>query len=143
TVDGARVLYSVRRNQPFHVVNADGTGAAALPVFSGTLAAAAQRVISTSGTLVFTSAAPSGPTFAAQATDVYTIRLDGTGLRNITNFGLDTSLFSNTAVISADGAVIAFEGNAGGSAQQQVWLLGSDGTGLQRISAGEGAASSP
>src|SRR2546425_8520886 len=69
--DGLKVIYSVRRNQPFRAVNADGSGAAQLPVYTGALAAAAQRVLSANGTLVFTSAAPSGPTFAAAATDVY------------------------------------------------------------------------
>src|SRR5450432_3545154 len=56
TVDGARILYAVRRNQPFYVVNSDGTGLVHLPTYSGTLAPAPQRVISAKGRVAFTSA---------------------------------------------------------------------------------------
>src|SRR5712692_1173249 len=44
--DGSKVLYSVRRQQPFFLVNADGRGLTRLPIFSGTLAPAPQRVVS-------------------------------------------------------------------------------------------------
>ncbi len=50
TVDGSKILYAVRRNQPFYVVNADGTGLVHLATYSGTLAPAPQRVIRANGT---------------------------------------------------------------------------------------------
>jgi hypothetical protein len=82
--DGTKVLYAVSRTQPFLVVNADGTGLTRLPVYLGALAPSPQRVIGRNGVVVFTSPAPNGPTFAATATDVYTINLDGTGGRQRT-----------------------------------------------------------
>ena len=112
--DGQKVIYSVRRNPPLRIVNADGTGAAPLPVYSGAIAPAAQRVISAGGALVFTSSAPSGPTFAASATDVYTIKLDGSGLQNLTRFGSNSSVFAGNAVISADGNTITYDRREGG-----------------------------
>src|SRR5258708_4260376 len=65
TPDGSKVLYAVRRSQPFYTVNADGTGVTQLPIYSGNLAPSPQRVISPGGLVVFTSLAPFRPTFAA------------------------------------------------------------------------------
>jgi len=144
TPDGSRIIYSVRRDQPFRMVNADGSGAAQLPVFTGSLAPAAQRVIAANGTLVFTSSAPSGPTFAASATDVYTIGLNGSGLRNLTNFGPNSAIFAANAVISMTGDVVAFESNYGDtSGQVQIWMIRTGATGLRKLSTGAGPASSP
>ena len=146
TVDGTRILYAVRRNQPFYVVNSDGTGLVHLPTYSGTLAPAPQRVISANGRVAFTSAAPSGPTFAAAATDVYLIDLDGSNLQNLTKFG-NSAIFAANAAISADGSTVVFETNYSGNAkpapQTQVWVVRQDGTGLRQLSAGPDAAANP
>ena len=145
TPDGGRVLYAVARNQPFIVVNADGSGRKQLPVYTGALAASAQRVISRNGQVVFVSAAPSGPTFAAAAVDVYLINLDGTGLRQVTKFG-NPMFVANRATLSADGSLIAFESNFSDTGPQQanqIWVVRSDGSGLRKISTGSDAASSP
>src|SRR5262249_9891522 len=146
--DGSKVFYSVRRQQPFFAVNADGTGLTRLPIFSGVLAAAPQRVISRNGLLVFTSNAPAGPTFAAAATDVYVSNFDGTNIRVVTRFGNDASVFSSNATISADGSTIAFESNrdpeSGGPGQvNRVWVVRTDGTGLRALTSGKEASSSP
>jgi hypothetical protein len=134
TVDGSKVLYAVRRNQPFFVVNSDGTGLTKLPVYSGALTSSPQRVISSNSRIVFTSSAPFGPTFAASATDVYTMNLDGTDIRNLTNLGNDSAIFSSNATISADGATIVFETNYAGAGyavaqETQIWAVQSDGSG--------------
>ena len=137
--DGTKVLYAVSRMQPFFVVNADGTGQTRLPVYVGTLAPSPQRVISRNGVVVFTSAAPSGSTFAAAATDVYSINLDGTGLKQVTKFG-SALFYASNATVSADGSVIAFESNfsdSGPELTSQIWTVRADGTGLQRLSKGD------
>jgi hypothetical protein len=59
TTDARKVLYAVARQQPFFVVNADGSGLTRLPVYQGALAPSPQRVIG-GGAVVFTSSAPSG-----------------------------------------------------------------------------------
>jgi uncharacterized protein (TIGR03437 family) len=136
--DGTKVLYAVSRTQPFFVVNADGTGQTRLPVYLGALAPSPQRVIGRNGVVVFTSSAPSGPTFAAAATDVYSINLDGTGLKQVTKFG-NLLYFASNATISADGSVIAFQSNfseVGPGLDTQIWTARADGTGLRRVSQG-------
>ena len=140
--DGSKVLYAVRRQEPFRVVNADGTGLTRLPVFSGALAPGPQRVISRTGLVVFWSSAPSGPTFAASATDVYILGLDGTNLRNVTKFGSESSIYTSNATISADGGTVAFESNrdpVSGRATDgtQIWVARTDGTGLRALTTGE------
>jgi uncharacterized protein (TIGR03437 family) len=144
TDDGSRVLFAVARQKPFFVVNADGTGLNGLPIYQGSLAPSPQRVISRAGNVVFTSSAPSGPTFAAAATDAYTINLDSTGLRQVTRFG-DPMFFASNAAISADGSLIAFESNFSNSGPQtvQVWVVRPDGTGLRMVSTGPDSAGSP
>jgi uncharacterized protein (TIGR03437 family) len=138
TADGSKVLYAVARDHPFFVLNANGSGLKGLPVYQGSLAQAPKRVIGAGGILVFTSSAPSGPTFAAAATDVYTINLDGTGLRQVTKFGSAT-FYAGNATISADGAWIAFEANF---SVTQTWIVRPDGTGLRQVSGGSDAATS-
>ena len=143
--DGTKVLYAVSRTQPFFVVNADGTGQTRLPVYLGALAPSPQRVISRNGVVVFTSAAPSGSTFAAAATDVYSINLDGTGLKQVTKFG-NLLYFASNATISADGSVIAFQSNfseAGPGLDTQIWTARADGTGLRRVSQGSDSSVNP
>ena len=143
--DGTKVLYAVSRTQPFFVVNADGTGQTRLPVYVGALAPSPQRVISRNGVVVFTSAAPSGSTFAAAATDVYSINLDGTGLKQVTKFG-NLLYFASNATISADGSVIAFQSNfseAGPGLDTQIWTARADGTGLRRVSQGPDSSVNP
>ncbi len=128
TVDGSRILYAVRRTQPFYTVSTDGTTVTQLPVYSGSLAPSPQRVISANGLVVFTSSAPFGPTFAASATDVYVMNLDGTNIRNLTNFGVLSAIFSSNATISADGNTILFEtnnafNNSGVTMDPQIWVV--------------------
>lgn len=141
--DGTKVLYAVSRTQPFFVVNADGSGLTRLPVYLGALAPSPQGAISRNGVMVFTSSAPYGPTFAATATDVYSMNLDGTGLKQVTKFG-NASFFASNATISADGSVIAFESNfseSGPELATQIWTVRADGSGLQRLSKGSDSAS--
>lgn len=145
TADASKVVYAVARQQPFYVVNADGTGLTHLPIFSGSMAPSGQRVISNGGLVVFTSSAPSGPTFAAAATDVYVMNLDGTGVKPVTQFG-NPAFFAGNATISADGGLIAFESNfsdAGPEPVNQIWVVNRDGSGLRRLSSGPDFAASP
>ena len=139
--DGSLVLYAVSAEKPFFTVRADGTGLARLPVYSGTLAPAPQRVVSRNGLAVFTSAAPFGPTFAPAATDVYIMSVDGKDIRAVTKLGSDSSLRASNATISSDGAMIAFESNrdpesgAAGKATH-VYVVRADGSGLHAIAPG-------
>lgn len=147
-VDGSKVLFAVQQNQPFSIVNADGTNLVRLPVYSGTLAPAPQRVISASGLVVFTSSAPFGPTFAAAPTDVYLMNLDGSNIRNLTKFGSNPAIFAANATISADGNTVVFESNYAGAATPpikgtQVWAVQADGSGLRQLTSGPGAATNP
>ncbi len=142
TLDGGKLLFAVRRNQPFSTMNVDGTGLVNLPVYSGSLAPAPQRVVGASGLVVFTSAAPFGPTFAASATDVYVMNLDGTNIRNLTKFGNDSRIVSSNATISADESTILFETNRAGN-ETQIWSVQSDGSGLRQLTFGPGEATSP
>ena len=142
TQDGGKLIYAVRRNQPFFTVNADGTGLAHLPVYAGALALAPQRVIGANGLVVFTSAAPFGPTLVASPTDVYVMNLDGTNIRNLTKFGNDSRIFSANATISADESTIIFETNYARN-ETQIWAVQSDGSGLRQLTFGPGAATGP
>ena len=145
---GAKVLYAARRSNPFYVASTDRSSAVRLPVFSGALAPSSQRVISDSGVVVFTSAAPSGPTLVATPTDVYVISMDGTNLRAVTRFAGDATVAAGNAAISGDGGTIAFESNYQGSglpaaATRSIWTVKTDGSGLRRISDGLTDASLP
>lgn len=149
TPDGRRVLYSVRQDHPFFVTNLDGSGVTQLPIYSGTLAPSPQRVISSNGLVVFTSQAPSGPTFAASATDVFIMNLDGTNLRNLTNFGLHPEVFALNATISGDGSVVLFETNYGGGDatpvhENEIWaIFTGSGKRFQLTGSAIGASTSP
>jgi uncharacterized protein (TIGR03437 family) len=133
--DGSYVLYMVRRNNPFWMARADGSKPTNLPIYSGVLAGAPRRVISSGGLVVFTSNAPNGPTFAAAATDVYLMKLDGTGLQNVTRFK-DSNTYTSDATISADGSTIAF-------LQTQLFVIAADGSNLRQITSGTDTVSAP
>jgi uncharacterized protein (TIGR03437 family) len=148
TPDGTRILYAARRSQPFYTVTTDGGVVTQLPVYSGTLAPSPQRAISTNGLVAFTSTAPFGPTFAASATDVFVMNLDGGNIRNLTNFGTNSAIFSSNATISADGNTIVFQTNYAGSnlpvsTVTQIWAVQSDGSQLRQVTFGPAAATSP
>lgn len=139
--DGSLVLYSVRAQNPFFTVRADGSGLTRLPIYSGALAPGPQRVMSRSGLVVFSSSAPFGPTFAAAPTEVYVMNLDGSGVRTVTKLGADPSLYALNATISGDGLTIAFESNrdpdSGKPGQTLlVYLVRTDGTGLRALGQG-------
>ncbi|PYT24988.1 MAG: hypothetical protein DMG57_26585 [Acidobacteria bacterium] len=142
--DESKVLYAVARQQPFFAVNADGSGLTRLPIYTGSLAPSPQRVISRTGLVVFTSSAPAGPTFAAAATDVYVMNLNGTGVKQVTKFG-NASFFASNATISAGAELIAFESNfaTDGGQVNQIWVVNPDGSGLRRLSSGDEIAGSP
>jgi len=145
SADGRKVLYAVARQQPFFVVSADGTGLVNLPIYSGSLAPSPQRVISLAGLFVFTSSAPSGPTFAAAATDVYTMTLAGTALNQVTKFG-NSMFFARNATMNANGSLIAFESNysaSGATENYQIWVVHPDGSALRQLSIGPDGASNP
>ncbi|MBS1856625.1 MAG: PD40 domain-containing protein [Acidobacteria bacterium] len=146
--DGKSVLYTAKRSQPFYLAAADGSGVTNLKVYSGSLAPAPVRVISTGGTVVFTSAAPNGPTLVASATDVYRMKLDGSGIAPVTAFGNNANLFARNATISADGSLIAFESNYDPAAKTagsvvRVYAIAPDGTGLRAIGDGAADATNP
>lgn len=138
--DGGRILYSVRRQNPFWVVNSDGTGLTQLPIYSGSVAPGPQRVISRDGLVVFTSAAPLGPTFAAAPGDVYVMDLSGGNVRNVTKFK-DPNLYASNATIGADGSLIAFQSNMQPGTGKpdsllHVWVVRPDGAGLRPLTFG-------
>jgi hypothetical protein len=141
TPDGSVVLYAVSAERPFFTVRDDGSGLARLPVYSGALAPSPQRVISRNGLVVFSSAAPFGPTLVAAPVDVYVMSLDGKDIRAVTRLGTDSALYARNATISEDGAAIAFESNrdpeSGGAGKiAHVYVARTDGTGLLAIAPG-------
>jgi len=143
TGDG-RVLYATSRSQPFYVVTVGGT-VTPLPLYSGYLAAGPRRVVSDNGLLVFMSSAPSSPTSSGGPANVYLVNLDGTGLRNLTQFS-NANFYAQDAVISAGGGTIAFTGNGGSpdaSAPLQIFAINADGTGLRQLTSGPDAATNP
>jgi uncharacterized protein (TIGR03437 family) len=146
TPDGRTALYEAARNQPFYTVQTDQSGSRRLPVYQGALAPSPQRVIADGGIVVFTSSAPNGPTVAPAPGDVYLMNLDGSGLRNVTNF-TDPAVQAFDAVISKDGTRIVFAVNllqpGVRSSEPQIWTVRSNGTDLRRLSTGVEAASSP
>jgi len=143
TPDG-RVLYAASSGQAFYVVGADGQ-VMPLPVYSGYLASGPRRVVSDNGLLVFVSSAPSGPPTGATPWNVYLMNVDGSGLRNLTQFS-NVNVYLQDAVISAGGGTIAFTGNGGSpdaSAPSQVFAINADGTGLRQLTSGPDAAANP
>jgi uncharacterized protein (TIGR03437 family) len=138
--DGSKVVYAAARNRPFYVVSADGRQRAQLSVYQGALAPSPQRVATRDSVLVFTSSAPSGPTFAPAATDVYLVNLDGSNLRQVTRFGNDASIYARNASISADGGVIVFESNFQ-TGKSQIWMVRGDGSGLRMLTSGDPSTS--
>ena len=143
---GDTVLYHVNGGSPLHTVTADGTNDTPLNIYQASVAPSPQRVISQSGLIVFTSAAPFGPTLVAAATNVYTISLGGDqgAITTVTNFS-DASFIARDAVISKDGSMITFVSNYSdsGVTTEQIWAVRPDGTGLHAISSGDQPASSP
>jgi uncharacterized protein (TIGR03437 family) len=140
TADG-RVLYTA---STFYVARANGQ-VTPLPIYSGYLASGPRRVISDNGLLVFVSSAPSGPIDTAAPWNVYLINIDGSGLRNLTQF-TDANTYVQDAVIGAGGGTIAFTGNAGSpdaSAPLQIFAINADGTGLRQLTFGPNGAANP
>lgn len=137
SADGQTVLYAASRDNPFYTVTVAGSVRRKIDtVYQGSLAPSGQRVISQAGKVVFTSAAPFGPTFAAAATDVYIMNLDGTAIQQVTRLSPVTAHASD-ATIAANGSWIAFVLNS------RIWIVRPDGSGLQQISEGTADASSP
>jgi uncharacterized protein (TIGR03437 family) len=126
--DATKVVFSESQSQPLWTANADGSGMVHLPMSGAGLASSPQRVVSRNGLLVFTA--------AGQFTeDVYVSNLDGSGMRNLTNFS--AGHYALNAVISEDGATIAFQmqpavsvnsGTSSGTpANSQIYILHMDG----------------
>jgi uncharacterized protein (TIGR03437 family) len=146
--DGKSVLYATPGDHVFALAASNGSGAKVLPVYTAALAPAWQRVIANNGTVVFTSAAPFGPTFAAAAVNVYVMNLDGTGIRQVTHFPNDPATISRNATISADGLAIAFESNFdparnGPGLHTRIYTIGVDGFGLNALTDGSSDAAAP
>ncbi len=142
--DGSQVIYWVARSQPLYVIPAQGGTPMPLPVASGFLAPSPQRVVSGNGVMVFTSQSATAGTTPGPM-QVYTIRLDGTGLTQVTRFQ-DPSTVVTAATISADGSLIAFASDASGAGRQtgsQIWVVRPDGSGLRQLSESPDAAGSP
>ncbi len=141
SADGQTVLYAAARDNPFYTVTVSGSVRRKIDtVYQGSLAPSGQRVISQAGKVVFTSAAPFGPTFAPAATDVYTMNLDGTAIQPATRLSPVTSHASD-ATIANNGSWIAFTRTDGQSSQ--IWIVRPDGTALRRLSDGSANATSP
>src|SRR5262249_55412677 len=99
-----------------------------------------QRVISDNGKVVFSSSAPNGPTFAAQANDIYVMNLDGTNIQQLTH--LDLPQIATEAVISADGSRVAFTVYQNGRIPE-IWTIRMDGSDFRRLSTGTTTATNP
>lgn len=142
TRDGTILYATAGTNYPLHILKTDGSASKSIPIYQGVFAQSGQRVISDNGKVVFTSSAPNGPTFAAQATDVYVMDLDGTNIKQLTH--LDLTQHASDAAISADGSHVVFTVNPGAAIRvPQIWSSRIDGTQLHRLSVGDTAATNP
>ena len=133
------ILYAASRAQPFYLVTQQGQ-VSQLPIYSGYVTGTPRRAIGGNGLFVFESSQPTA-SFTPVAQDTYVVNLDGSGLRNLTQFSTD-ALYSQNAVISADGSTVAFESNlAAPNNPAQIFVVKADGTGLRQLtSAADGAA---
>jgi Tol biopolymer transport system component len=68
---------------------------------------------------------------AACCSNIYSIRVDGTGLRKLTHFGRET--FASEPEYSPDGRWIAFMKFPPGGSHSAVFLIGADGRALHRV----------
>ena len=118
--DASKVVYSASQTQSLYVVNADGSGAQHLPIDRAVLAPSPQRVVSRNGLLVFTT-----------GLDVFSANLDGSDMRNLSNFETGVagaSAYVSNATVSEDGATIAFQRQVTSLASQpraysQIYIL--------------------
>lgn len=152
TRDGIVFYAASDKNFPFYTVKADGSDRTDMNVYQAFVAPSGQRIITDSKKVVFTSAAPYGPTLAPAATDVYVMNLDGTNIQQVTRF--TAPQVASGAVISADGTRIAFTLSEGftfmpdgtfipPSKPSEVWTVRTDGTDLRRLSGYGSNATAP
>ncbi len=130
--DGSAVLFAQANTPSFLVAKTDGSALAKLPVYSGVLAGSSKRAISSTGQVVFTSTALSAT--ASSAGQVYTMNLDGSNIRKVTQF-TDPAFLPQEATISADGSMIAFTlPNAAGTST--IFTIRSNGYDFSAVAAG-------
>ncbi len=130
--DGRRIAYT--EGNSLNVMNEDGTGF--------------QRLYPSSGPAILTFKwAPDGSALAFRFPSgaVYTIRADGTGLKEIEAPWIPTSVNYRPGEIawSPDGRTLAYDARYSGDAVPQVYLIGADGTGRRRLTGTAGAARNP
>ena len=147
TPDGSMVLYAGTDTEPFYLAKADGTGVAHSAGLHGLARPVTAARHQHAGRAVFTSSAPFGPTLAPQATDVYTMTIDGADITQVTNFGNNASIVSQDATITADGSLIAFASNfdpvTASAGQTQIWVAKADGSAVTRLTSGDEPATNP
>ncbi len=129
------ILFTSFVSKRLTTVKPDGTSKD-LGVSNVLLSTSGSRVISDNGLVVFASPVPSLPPEATQATNVYMINLDGTGLKQITHFAAPEAAVG--AVISADGSRIVFNHTYGfqDTRPGEVWTVRTDGSDLHLLASG-------
>jgi uncharacterized protein (TIGR03437 family) len=118
----------------------------AVMLASGELGASGQHVISDAGKVIFTSANPASTLAEPQPpVNVYTVYVDKTVLKQLTNFGAASPNVAQAASIDSNGSMITFEAGTAFSSQglSAVYRAKSDGTEVESLGAPAQSCISP
>jgi TolB protein len=131
TVSKSRVVFSTNPFGPLQSVALDGSRQQAIP---GTHGAFDPALDPSGKRLLFTLLTTEGNP------DIYSMKLDGTGLTNLT---ADSPAVDAQPIWSPDGQTIAFVSGRsqvpGGSTVSDIYTMATDGTGVQRVTFTDGA----
>ncbi len=126
--NGSKIVYESNRGTDVDIwiINSDGTGAAQLTTDSGD---DVEPSISRDGLAV--AFATNGDPIRGQNPEgdleVFSMKTDGTGLRQLTH----NSVTDSSPSINGDGTKVAFASGSG--AVSEIWIINTDGTGLSRL----------
>jgi Tol biopolymer transport system component len=116
------------------VMNADGSGVRRLTNNSRSDSAPAWSPdgtkIAFNGSVIYCADPPDCTEYRGGPSDIYTIKVDGSGETNLTNSLSNYEALPNW---SPDGAKIAFDSYPGGAAQSTLWTMNADGTSPMQV----------
>jgi Tol biopolymer transport system component len=150
--DGTRIVFTVETytdatestlmSTRLAIVKADGTSSEPVPITAPDRGAWGGDW-SPDGTAIafFSNFDPAAPQDRTTATDIYTVRPDGTGLRNVTNLGLGSErAIEPTWTSDGSGFVFTLVDGFGSGQIPAVALMDADGSNMQRLGFASGTA---